>query len=142
MIEREIGGVPYFASARIYPNGRQAERIFLWVQKMSKKQKGKLDLGVYRLIPGGVGEARVIALVSLKRSSVEGCEKVIGGSETEVVKPHEFDALMARRVQVVAPIYASGEAKEGGQVLIRRPEKRGGRLRSDGTIEEQVGRDE
>ena len=136
--KRTIGGLPYFYVARRYPNGATAKDVFERLQKVGHDAHGKLDLGVYRIVPHGQGEPTILAIVSLGRAGVEFAEKVMGGSPTDVITPEQFDALMARRTRVVAPIYASGEHPEGGQVIIRRG-TRGAYLRSDGTLDERIG---
>lgn len=136
--ERSLGGVLYYHLARSYPDGATAKRVFDRLQQIGAKRKGKLDLGVYRIVPFGQGEPTVLALVSLSRKGIEYADNVIGGEETDAIRPDQFDALMARRVKVVAPIYESGQAKEGGQVVIRRG-TRGALLSSDGSMDEQIG---
>jgi len=67
---------------------------------------------------------------------------VTGGEPYDGLTPAVIDSLMQRRVRVVAPIYRDGLRPEGGQVRIRRPEGRAARLRPEGMLGEQVGRDE
>lgn len=135
--ERSLGGVLYYHLARSYPDGATAKRVFDRLQQIGAKKKGKLDLGVYRIVPHGQGEPTVLALVSLHRKGIEYAENVIGGEETDEISPANFDALMARRVRVVAPILRDGPT-EGGQVVIRRG-TRGAKLGWDGTMDEQIG---
>jgi hypothetical protein len=136
--KREIAGLPYFTLARRYPDGASAEHVFDRLNEAGRQAKGRLDLGVYRLVPGGVGEPTVIAIVSFGRKGVEFADLIMGGEPTDVVKPEEFDALMARRARVVGEILDSGEMKKGGQMVIRRG-KRGAYLRPDGTFDERIG---
>jgi len=134
-----IGGLPYFHVARSYPDGATAAHMFERLDEMGKRNRGKLDLGVYRLIPHGIGdEATIIAIVSFGRRGVEFAAKVMGGEPTDAITPEDFDAMMARRAQVVAPVYAAGGAKHGGHVRIKRG-KRGAWLRPDGTVDERIG---
>jgi hypothetical protein len=134
----DFEGLPFFYLARRYPDGASAKHAWDRLSDLGKRNKGKLDLGVFRIVPEGVGEPTVVALVSLGRQGVEFAAKVMGGEETDVIAPEVFHALMARRVRVVAPIYAKGGVPEGGQLVIRRG-KRGARLRPDGTMDERIG---
>jgi len=139
--QREIEGFPYYYFARIFANGDKAKRMFDGLQRESARQKGKLDLGVYRSVrPDTEGEARILICVSLTKKSVEWAAKVVGGIPYALPEV-EADALMARRVRVVTPIYTSGGAKDGGQVVIRRG-KRGAQLQPGGFLDERIGRDE
>ena len=140
--ERTLGGVLYYWLAREYESARTAKAVFDNLQAEGGRQKGKLDLGVYRCAHvDDLAEARVLAIVSLNRKSMEWVDKVVGGETYDGLTPGEIDSLMARRVRVVAPIYKSGRAKHGGQVVIRRG-KRGAKLFGDGVMEEPVGRDD
>jgi len=138
---REIEGYPYYYFARIFANGDKAKRVFDSLQAEGARQKGKLDLGVYRSIKPSEGdEARILICVSLTKKGIEWAARVVGGIPYALPEV-EADALMARRVRVVAPIYEAGEAKEGGQVVIRRG-KRGAHLRPGGHLDERIGHDD
>jgi hypothetical protein len=138
VIRREIAGLPYFATSRIYPDGASAASTFERLLDLGRRNQGKLDLGCYRIVPNGIGEPTVIALVSFGRKGIEFAEKVMGGEPTETIEPEAFDSLMARRARVVAPIYKSGNLPESRQLRIKRG-TRGARLHRDGTMDEQIG---
>ena len=141
--ERSLGGVLFYHLARIYPTSTSAKRTFEALMAEGGRQKGKLDLGVYRCAKvGEPAEARVLAIVSLKRKGIEWAAKVMGGEPYDGLTPAEIDSLMQRRVRVVAPIYRDGLRPEGGQVRIRRPEGRPATMKPGGFLEEPVGRDE
>ena len=132
--ERELDGVPFYYLARRFPDGGAASEAFERLNVEGQRMKGKLDLGVYRIVPFGIGEPTVLAIVSLGRSGLELAELAIGGADYDGIADDQVEALMMRRVRVVAQLKQEGI--EAGRLVLRRG-KRGAHLRSDGTMEEQ-----
>lgn len=127
----------WFTFARLYETAEAASADFERLDRVGKRNKGKLELGVYRLLRREHGAPRVIACVSIKRHGIDVAEKLLGGEDYYGISEKEWQALILRRARVVVSL----EGAEPGSYKIRRPVGRPLRLRPDGTGEEPLGHD-
>ena len=139
--QREVAGVPYWALARVYASEEEAKQVLAQLQRVGRKHKGRLDLGVYRARPVDSDKTNVILIVSLKERGIRWAARAIGGKPYHGISEREWDAMLFRRARVVQGIREEGRLRGGGSLLIRRG-RRGAYLRPDGTLDEQIGSDD
>jgi hypothetical protein len=128
-----LHGVDFYVLARIFETGAEAKSIFDELNRMATEERGGMDLGCYRFVPGGIGEARVVAVVSIKPNGVERVEALIGGDPFELDGP-TAKALCLRRARVVRELYELGAEKGSFRV----PHGEGARMNPDGTMSDDA----
>jgi hypothetical protein len=103
------------------------------LERVGKRAKGKLELGVYRHGSSVSGMVLVSAL-GLRRKSVETAEQILsqGGFENEL-EDSALQALIARRVRVVAEL--ERRHAPAGSYELRRPA--GVNMNPDGTMADE-----
>jgi len=133
--EHDWHGMPWYVLSVSYHTERGALSAFNALEAVGKRERGKLDLGIYR--HGYVDDttARSITVVSHRREGMAVAERVLArGSDLEL-HPANLDALIARRARVIAEAL-DAKARPGSYVIRRgRPAK----VNADGSFDEWVG---
>ena len=126
-------GVDFYVLARIFETGAEAKSIFDELNRMATEERGGMDLGCYRFVPGGIGEARVVAVVSIKPNGVERGEALFGGGPFELAGSAR-KALCLRYARVVKQLHELSVDKGSFRV----PHGEGARMNPDGTMSDDA----
>jgi hypothetical protein len=126
-------GATWYWTSYAYADEADAERAWLRLERVSKKLATQLGLGFYRHGTQESGMVFVTA-VGLKRSGVEVADKTLQPGLAGEPQRRTLEALIARRVRVVADLYAT--AAPEGFYEQRLPKGGGVTLNPDGTMRE------
>src|SRR3954470_10248454 len=132
IMELPMGEHTWHVASALFPSAYAARQAWEHVER--KVPKG--SLGLYRHGPDQEDmRGRVITVVTLDRSQMLRCARLLREGQDYPLHPDTLRALVARRAKMVLEHGADGSS---GRVKIRRPE-RGGRLTREGDMEEPGG---
>lgn len=146
-VVREQPGSTWYVEAVYYPSGLMAKRAWEHVEAKLKLDRGEDGCGVTRLAPNPDGNAipsglkadmHAVVVVTTDRRLLEKAKRLLrDGTPWDPVEGF-CDTLIARRQRMLQGrlAHALRQQKDGGEVVIRRPENRGARLFESGQIRE------
>ena len=128
----DIAGTTWFTFTRRYASEHLAQRAYERLAREGQKQKGRLELGVYRHGTPESGMVYVTVVSHMAHGMKVAKQLLRGGTDVTMMEP-EIHALILRRASVIAELHSSGAP--AGSYEVRRDKP--GHLWSDGAIEER-----
>jgi hypothetical protein len=134
------GGERWYVEAREYPTALMARRAWELCERKLTRKAGDEGVGVTRLgpnpetgaIPSGMHPPKpAVIVVTRSEKMLEQARRLLGGEPWEPAHLL-LTALISRRVEI-----EKIEKQGGGRVIMRRPEGKGARIYTDGSVVEQ-----